>query len=101
MFELEKGRGYWKGLAKEKDQCIAGLVRVVKEMEEQRMVYVPEGDEIDLRLADFINGSEDPGKLSKLFIREGEGVYSFGSKKIYVKMESGKIFIRVGGGFLT
>lgn len=88
-------------MIQDKDEYSLNLMKVILEMKEKTQVYIPTDDEIDLRLADFINGSNDPAKLTKLFLREGSGVYSFGSKKIYVKMESGKIFIRVGGGFLT
>ena len=36
-----------------------------------------------------------------MFIRESEGVYKFGQKRIYVKIEKGeKIFIRIGGGYM-
>lgn len=55
---------------------------------------------MDAALAEYINASTDPNKLTTLFIRERDGVYQFGSKRVYVKMEGGKIFIRVGGGFL-
>jgi hypothetical protein len=34
-------------------------------------------------------------------LREGEGVYAFGSKRVFVKLENEKVYIRVGGGFLT
>ena len=36
-----------------------------------------------------------------MFMRESEGVYEFGSKKVYVKVEKDKIRIKVGGGFLS
>jgi hypothetical protein len=36
-----------------------------------------------------------------LLIREGQGVYQFGSKKIYVKIDKEKILVRVGGGFIS
>ena len=36
-----------------------------------------------------------------MFMRESEGVYEFGSRRIAVKVERGKIEIRVGGGFLS
>jgi hypothetical protein len=35
-----------------------------------------------------------------MFIRLQPGVYSFGSKKVCIKVENGKIIIRVGGGYL-
>ena len=34
-------------------------------------------------------------------MRESEGVYEFGSRKILVKVEKNKIQIKVGGGFLS
>ena len=36
-----------------------------------------------------------------MFLRESEGVYKFGSKRVYVKIEKGEaIMVRVGGGFM-
>ena len=49
-------------------------------------------DNLDTALAEYINASTDPNKLTTLFIRERDGVYQFGSKRVYVKMEGGKIF---------
>lgn len=34
-------------------------------------------------------------------MRESEGVYQFGTKRVHVKCEGGGIKIRVGGGFLS
>ena len=34
-------------------------------------------------------------------MRESEGVYQFGSKKVSVKVEKDNIKIRVGGGYLS
>ena len=71
-------------------------------MKERSQVYIPIlDDDIDIKVGEFINESNDPGKLTKLFLREGNGVYSFGTKRIYVKQENGKVFIRVGGGYLS
>lgn len=36
-----------------------------------------------------------------MFMRESEGVYSFGSKRVAVKVEKDNIKIRVGGGYLS
>ena len=36
-----------------------------------------------------------------MFLRESEGVYEFGSKRIFVRVDQDKINIRVGGGYLS
>ena len=36
-----------------------------------------------------------------MFMRETEGVYQFGTKRVAVKVEKDNIKIRVGGGFLS
>eukprot|EP00351_Strombidinopsis_sp_SopsisLIS2011_P002870 CAMPEP_0116881924 /NCGR_PEP_ID=MMETSP0463-20121206/14013_1 /TAXON_ID=181622 /ORGANISM="Strombidinopsis sp, Strain SopsisLIS2011" /LENGTH=67 /DNA_ID=CAMNT_0004534309 /DNA_START=573 /DNA_END=776 /DNA_ORIENTATION=- len=36
-----------------------------------------------------------------MFMRESEGVYEFGSKRVAVKVDKGKINVRVGGGYLS
>lgn len=75
---------------------------MIIELKDKSAVYVSLSDDIiDRKIAEFINASNDPQKLTKLFIREREGVYQFGSKRVFVKMEGDKVFIRVGGGFLT
>ena len=58
------------------------------------------GDPVDEALAEYINTMEDKSKLKVMFIRVNPGVYQFGSKKICIKVEQGKINIRVGGGFM-
>ena len=40
-------------------------------------------------------------KLKIMFLRETEGVYRFGTKRIHIKIEKGdNIFCRVGGGYM-
>lgn len=37
-----------------------------------------------------------------MFLRESEGVYFFGKKRVYIKIEQGnKIMVRVGGGYIA
>ena len=63
--------------------------------------YVPvKGDAVDEALADYINNAPDKGNMKVMFIRLNPGVYQFGSKKICIKVEQGKIHIRVGGGYM-
>ena len=65
-------------------------------------VYIPvKDDAIDKKLAEYINNYPDRQKLKIMFMRESEGVYEFGSKRVYVKVEKDKIRIKVGGGFLS
>jgi hypothetical protein len=55
-------------------------------------------DTVDYALSDFINQREKP--LEVPFCREQSGVYLFGTKRVFIKVENGKIIIRVGGGFM-
>ena len=43
----------------------------------------------------------DHQKLKIMFMRESSGVYEFGSKRVMVRVERGKIQIKVGGGYLS
>ena len=65
-------------------------------------VYIPvKQDAIDTKLAEYINNYPDRKKLKIMFMRESEGVYEFGSRRVMVKVERGKIQIKVGGGYLS
>ena len=52
-------------------------------------------------MAEYINNYPERSKLRIMFLRESEGVYQFGSKRVYVKCDRDKITVRVGGGFLS
>jgi hypothetical protein len=65
-------------------------------------VYIPvKEDSTDKKLAEFINNYPERSKLKIMFMRESEGVYQFGTKKVSVKVEKDNIKIRVGGGYLS
>lgn len=37
-----------------------------------------------------------------MFLRESEGVYQFGQKRVYIKIERGNnLMVRVGGGYIA
>lgn len=36
-----------------------------------------------------------------MFLKETDGVYHFGSKRVYVRVDRDKISVRVGGGYLS
>ena len=85
------------------------LLKEVKDMEVyiqklqlQLGYYKPvAGDQIDILLAEFINNQFERPALKTLFVREAEGVYSFGTKKTNMKVEQGSLKVRVGGGYLS
>ena len=55
-------------------------------------VYVPvKNDATDAKIAEYINNFPDRNKLKVLFMRESEGVYEFGTKRINVRVEKNKI----------
>ena len=65
-------------------------------------VYIPiKNDPIDRKLAEYINNYPDRQKLKIMFMRESEGVYEFGSRKVKVTVQRDKIQIKVGGGYLS
>lgn len=55
---------------------------------------------MDCALADYLNSYEDKSALQVMFVRLQPGIYSFGSKKVCVKVENQKINIRIGGGYM-
>jgi hypothetical protein len=53
-------------------------------------VYHPKReDTVDEALGTFINTYPEREKLKILFLRESEGVYQFGQKRVYIKIEKG------------
>ena len=78
------------------------LKQYIIDLKSRIAVYIPvKDDSIDHRLAEYINNYPDRSKLKIMFMRESEGVYQFGSKRVYVKSDKDNILVRVGGGFLS
>ena len=71
-------------------------------LEKNQAVYIAKkNDKIDKALGTFLNKFPEREKLKIMFLRESEGVYQFGQKRVYIKIEKGdQIFVRVGGGFM-
>lgn len=82
---------------------IAELMKAVEELVTQQHIYIGhKRDLIDLNLANYLNLYPEKEKRKILFLRESEGVYQFGQKKVYVKVEKGnQIKVRVGGGYMS
>ena len=80
----------------------ATLKNYIIDLKARVAIYVPiRDDPVDMKVAEFINNYPDRNKLKIMFMRETEGVYEFGSKRINVRIEKGKIVIRVGGGYMS
>lgn len=81
---------------------IQTLKNYIVDLKSRIAVYIPvKGDTVDKKIAEYINNYPDRQKLKIMFMRESEGVYQFGSKRVAVKVDKDKINIRVGGGFLS
>lgn len=81
---------------------IAALKAYIIDLKSRIAIYIPmKSDPVDLKLAEFINNYPERQKLKIMFMRESDGVYQFGSKKVAVKVEKDQIKIRVGGGYLS
>ena len=65
-------------------------------------MYVPvKDDPIDKKLADFLNNFPDRQRLKVMFLRESEGVYLFGTKRVFVKVEKDKIISKPDFSYLS
>ena len=84
------------------EQEIDTLKQYIVDLKSRIAVYIPvKNDPIDKKLAEYINNYPDRQKLKIMFMRESEGVYQFGTKRVMIKCVKDKIEIRVGGGFLS
>ena len=78
------------------------LKKYIVDLKSRIAIYIPiKNDPVDKKLAEYINNYPDRQKLKIMFLRESEGVYEFGSKRIMVKVERDKIQTKVGGGYLS
>lgn len=68
----------------------------------RRAIYrAKQEDKVDSALGRVLNNYPERDCLKIMFLRESEGVYRFGSKRVYIKIEKGEsVFVRVGGGFM-
>ena len=78
------------------------MKRYVQQIRGKYQIYIPDKeDPIDTQLAEYINNYPERSKLRIMFMKESEGIYQFGSKRVYVRVERDRITVRVGGGYLS
>ena len=71
------------------------------ELEKYRRVMLPKyrpdpGDQTDMALGAYLAAN----LVQVPFVREEPGVYRFGTKRVFIRLEQGNIIIRVGGGYM-
>lgn len=87
---------------KDNEQEIESLKTYVIDLKSKIAVYIPmKDDPVDMKMAEFINNYPDRQKLKVMFMRESEGVYKFGSRRVGVRVDKERINVRVGGGYLS
>lgn len=81
---------------------ISSLLDINEALENGQAVYIArKNDKTDQALAGYLNTYPEREKMNIMFLRESEGVYQFGQKRVYVKVEKGDtILVRVGGGYM-
>lgn len=81
---------------------ISILQQHVIDLKQRISVYIPvKNDIIDKKLAEFINNFPERKELKIMFVRDSQGIYSFGSKRVKISVERDSIKVRVGGGYLS
>ena len=77
------------------------LKMYIIDMKQKLAIYIPgKDDAVDIALADYINNYPDRKRLKVMFLRVEPGVYTFGTRKVGIKLEQGRIKVRVGGGYI-
>lgn len=78
------------------------IMSQLKNEENQLYLYYPVKDDvIDMKLAEYINKAPVCLRKQMRFVRESEGLYKYGKKRVFIKIENDNVIIRVGGGYLT
>ena len=83
---------------KDSEVEVETLKNYIIELKQRIAVYIPmKDDPVDKKLAEFINNYPERSKLKIMFMRESEGVYQFGTKRVYVRVDKDKINSKING----
>jgi hypothetical protein len=84
----------------EKDSETENVKAIMAEIKERHPPYIPTLDDpIDVALFEYIKSCDEPIPIP--FTREEQGIYLFGTKRVFLKLENGNLAIRIGGGFTS
>ena len=89
-YELNKMLSSAFKTLKLKDTEAGILNEYLDTLKAKNYVPIPE-DTIDAKLAEYLNSLSDTQGITELFKREGSGVYHFGTKRVFIKLENNKI----------
>lgn len=81
-----------RNIVEDKETEILLLRDMVSDLQRKRAIYIPiKDDVIDSAVADYVNtrGTEVP------LTREDHGIYIFGSKRVFVKLEHGRVISKI------
>ena len=88
-----------QGATEDKHFEVEALKEIEAELKKRRPTYQPmKEDPVDLALASYVNARNEV--LAVPFNREDFEIYTFGTKRVFIKIEKGKVIVRVGGGFM-
>lgn len=89
--EQERSMKKLSEIVSEKDSELMILREMVSELQKAKppVYFAAKDDPVDQALADYINSRPEPMEVN--FIREDNGTYLFGSKRVFIKIENGKI----------
>jgi chromosome segregation ATPase len=74
----------------ERDSELSILREMIGQLQKPKPSYQPVKDDfVDQALAEYLNSRPEPMEVN--FIREDNGTYLFGSKRVFIKIENGKI----------
>ena len=84
------------------EEKIQELLDLNEALEKNQAIYIAKkNDKIDKTLGNYLNKYPEREQMKIMYLRESDGVYQFGQKRVYIKIEKGdKIMVRVGGGFM-
>ena len=97
---MEQSRllGKYSQLCENRDEEMDELKLTVLQLQQRSSVYTPAKDDpVDTALAEYLNARAHP--LLVPFQRQDQDLYLFGTRRIFMKLENGRITVRVGGGF--